>query len=305
MPLDNDKFLLSEFKRVMKRNSGEIFVNLDDKFTEKFGLFIQKIEDVIKETGNNIAPNRWSYHRLALITKGAVHYTCGIYKFRADKNTLIVIPARVVTTSKWTDGTDGYIILFNLDFFLQNLFPHKYIESKKILQPTIEPYLHLSDEQASKVETIFKTLLTEKKKNRSHKNELMALKVIELLILCERLYSEVHDFEDDNLTLDIVKKFSDLVEANFMNERSVGFYARQLHIHPNYLNALVKKYTGLKAKESIRNRLILETKYLLHSTNLTIKEIAGQMGFDDPNYFTAFFKRCENTSPVLYRASFV
>ena len=90
-----------------------------------------------------------------------------------------------------------------------------------------------------------------------------------------------------------------------MEQRSVKFYADQLNVHPNYLNSIVKKQTGLTAKESIQNRLLLETKYLLHSTNLSIKEIANQVGFTDPNYFTSFFSKLENISPGNYRSSFV
>jgi AraC-like DNA-binding protein len=75
-------------------------------------------------------------------------------------------------------------------------------------------------------------------------------------------------------------------------------------MHPNYLNALVKKHTGMSAKESIQNRILLEIKHLLHSTTLPIKEIASQLGFSDPNYFTTFFKRFENRSPGTYRSEF-
>lgn len=304
--MDRDQFLISEFKKAFRKNAGDSVVNLDDKFPHKFDFFIQVHEEIIEKVGNRIPLHKWSYYRIGLLKQGSADYICGIYRFKAKKNTLVIIPARVINTSyNWTPDCKGYVVLFNLDFFLQNHFPHKYIENKKILQPSTPPYLQLTEEQAAKVEAIFKTILHEKKKERTYKNELIALKVIELLILSERLFSEVHDLEDDNLTLDLVKRFSDLVETNFTTERSVGFYARQLHIHPNYLNALVKKHTGLTAKESIRNRLLLETKYLLHSTNLSIKEISNQMGFDDPNYFAVFFKRCENTSPASYRSSFV
>jgi AraC family transcriptional activator of pobA len=75
-------------------------------------------------------------------------------------------------------------------------------------------------------------------------------------------------------------------------------------MHPNHLNALIKKHTGLSAKESIRNRILLEIKHLLHSTRLSIKQISDQMGFKDPNYFNTFFKRAENQSPGNYRSSF-
>jgi AraC-like DNA-binding protein len=197
----------------------------------------------------------------------------------------------------------GFLVLFNLDFFMQNHFPHRYIENKRILQPTIQPYIELTDEQAKTVETIFKTIIREKNKEGPHTKELIAIKIIELLIRCERLYADVQDFYKNGISLSITKKFADLVETNFSKERSVTFYAQKLNIHPNYLNALIKSHTGLTAKESIQNRILLETKYLLHTTDLSIKEISNEMGFDDPTYFNVFFKRFEHLSPAMYRAT--
>ena len=194
---------------------------------------------------------------------------------------------------------------FHCCFFLQNNFPHQYIKSKKILSASIQPYIHLTDEQAKEAEDIFETILKEKQGNDTHKDELIALKIVELLILSERFYEEELQLETNLPVVDIIKRFIDLLEIHFTNERSVSFYASQLNMHPNHLNAVIKKHTGLTAKESIQSRLILETKYLLHSTNLSIKEISGKVGFDDPNYFTVFFRRLEKMSPGDYRSSFV
>jgi hypothetical protein len=173
MPV-NDKFLIKEFDRIVKRNSGGNFVNLDEKFTEKFTFFVQTVEEVLGETGPVIPPNRWSYHRLLLVTDGCADYTCGIYKFRAQKNSLIIIPARVVTTSEWLPETKGFITLFNLDFFLQNHFSPKYLENKTILLPSIEPLLQLTNGQAAEAEASFKALLKEKESGDPHSHQLMA-----------------------------------------------------------------------------------------------------------------------------------
>src|SRR6185503_1058029 len=108
-------------------------------------------------------------------------FTTGIFKYKASKNTLVVIPARVITSSRnWSLDLEGYMLLFNMDFFLQSHFPHHYIESKKILSSSMQPYIHLTDEQAKEVEDIFETILREKQGDSSHKQELIALKVIEL-----------------------------------------------------------------------------------------------------------------------------
>lgn len=297
---------MSEIRKAIRKFANVDVVDLDDHFNHKFEFQVCRFEDMLKNTSRTIPPNKWSYHRIGLVKQGSGEFTTGMYKYKATKNTLIVIPSRVLTSSRnWTLDMTGYFLLFNLDFFLQNNFPHQYIGTKKILNSSVEPYVRLTDEQAKEVEDIFETMLKEQESNDNHKEELIALKIIELLILSERLFEEELHLEANLPNIDIIKRFIDLLEANFAKERSVGFYAAQLNVHPNYLNAVIKKHTGITAKESIQNKLLLEAKYLLHSTNLSIKEISHQVGFNDPNYFVTFFKRLEKTSPANYRTSFV
>jgi len=304
--MPDDNLILREIKNAIRKFANADIVDMDDHFNHKFEFGVFRFEDLLRDTGRSIPPNKWSYNRIGLIKKGTGEFTTGIYKYGASKNTLVVIPSRVITSSRnWSLDLEGYLVLFNMDYFLQSSFPHQYIESKKILSSSLQPYVHLTDEQAKEVEDIFETILKEKQGNDNHKDELITLKIIELLILSERLFEEQFQLELNIPAVDIIKRFSDLLEANFTKERSVSFYAAELNVHPNHLNLLIKKHTGLTAKESIQSRLLLETKYLLHSTNLSIKEISNQVGFNDPNYFTVFFKRLENISPVNYRSSFV
>ena len=304
--MNNDQFLLGEFKKAIQRNPATDVVELDNKFNIPFNFEIQRLGEIIEITGPTIPPNRWSYFRVLLVTLGSGDFITGIYNFKAPKNTLVVFPSRIITSSKnWTKDIEGYIVLFNMDFFLQNNFPHKYIEDKKIINSSIRPYIYLSDEQTKRIASIFETIIKEKKSAHKHKGQLIALKIIELLILSERWFAKEQNFDENLPSIDIIKRFIDLMESNIMNHRSVSFYASQLNVHPNYLNSLIKKHTGLTAKDSIQNMLLLETKYLLHSTNLSIKEISNRMGFSDPNYFTVFFKKFEKTSPANYRSSFI
>jgi len=303
--MSQDEFLLSEFEKVLLKNTHEKIINLDDRFGHDFDLYIDRAENIFNDTDVRvIPPNRWSYHRIILVKEGAADFMTGIYKFSAQKNTLLVIPSRVITSSKnWTLDIKGYLVLFKLDFFLQNNFPRQSIESKKILNPTARPYVQIADEQAGEIGNVFEAMLREKESAGKNKDELIALKVLELLILSERLFEHEHNFEDTAPSSSIIEKFIGLLDEYYLKQRSVSFYAAQLSVHPNYLNAVIKKHTGLTTKETIQNRLMLETKYLLHSTNLSIKEISNQLGFHDPNYFTSFFKQFEHISPANYRLS--
>lgn len=304
--MPDNKFILSEIKKTFGRNTGPNVIDLDKEFNHKFDFFINRAEDVFKSMNWNIPPIRWSYYRISFITQGSGDIITGMYKFKAKKKLLVITPARVISTSKnWSRDTKGFVLMFNLDFFLHNNFPHKFIANKKILQASIKPYLVVNANQAKELTNIFEVIYNECEGTKNHKNELIALKIIELLILSERLFAEEHNFDTNLPAKDIIKRFVNLVERNFLHERSVAFYAKKLNVHPNHLNSLVKKFTGSTAKEAIMGRIILETKYLLHSTNLSIKEISNQLGFEDPNYFSVFFKKSEKMSPVNYKASFI
>lgn len=296
--------MLQEFRRAIRVKANQPVVDLDVKFTRKFDYQIQRLEHVFADTKRAVPPNRWSYYRIGFLQQGSADFLTGIYKFKAGKNTLIVMPSRIITSSKnWSPDAKGYIILFNLNFFLQNKFPHKYIESRKILSPSVRPYVQLTDSEAEEMTIIFEEIIREKESDNKLKEELIALKNIELLIRCERLFEKNQDLESAVPAVDVIKRFIQLLDNHHLNQHVVTFYADKLSIHPNYLNSLVKRHTGMSTKEIIQNRLLLETKYLLHSTTLSIKEISNKVGFSDPNYFTTFFKRLEKMSPASYRTS--
>ncbi len=303
--MPNDEFRLSEFRKALRQNAHGQVVDLDKNYTHKFNFQIHRYEHVLQNSRMFSPPNRWSYYRIGLLRQGEGELVSGIYKFSARKNTLVIIPSRVVTSSRnWTSDVKGFILLFNIDFFLENNFSHEFIRSKKVLTTSIRPYIHLNDEQAGKIADIFETILVEKHAEHDNKNELIAVKIIELLVIVERLFQEELGLAAHPPSVEILRNFIDLLDTHFTKQHSVRFYAEKLLIHPNHLNALIKKHTGLSAKESIRNKLLLETKYLLHSTKSSIKQISNEMGFRDPNNFSSFFARFEKLSPANYRSAF-
>ena len=302
--MNDDQIRISEFKKALRKYANEGVVDLDKNYQYKFNFQIHRYEDVLRNSRLTAPPNRWSYHRICFVTHGEGELITGIYKFKARRNTFFVIPSRVISSSKsWTTDARGYVLLFNIEFFLENNFSHHFISNKKLLTASIQPYIHLPEEQAEEVTRIFESILLEKKLNDSRNNELIAVKILELLNLGERLFEQSQDMATNLPLADIIKRFVDLLDIHYSKEHSVRFYAEQLSLHPNHLNALIKKHSGISAKESIQNRILLEVKHLLHSTKLPIKQISNQMGFNDPNYFTTFFKRSENQSPLNYRSN--
>ena len=102
----------------------------------------------------------------------------------------------------------------------------------------------------------------------------------------------------------IAHDFKKLLADNFKTKKSPSAYAKMLNISAPYLNEALKKVTGLPVTYWITYEIILEAKRLLFYTDLTVKEIAHQLGYEDHTYFSRLFKSAENTTPLAFRNSY-
>lgn len=95
----------------------------------------------------------------------------------------------------------------------------------------------------------------------------------------------------------IYKSFTNLVKKHALEDVKVSDYARKLFISAGHLNDVIKEITGKNAKTLINEQRILEAKRLLYWTDTPIREVAFKTGFEDPAYFTRFFKKYTGILP--------
>lgn len=133
-----------------------------------------------------------------------------------------------------------------------------------------------------------------------------------LLNVAKRFFEKLNvqgSITENNRTADIllVSRFQTLVETLSSKEelheevRQPSFYAKKLNIHPNHLNAVVKRITGKTASQIIQHFHISFAKSLLNQTSLSIKEIAFRLHFSKPTHFNSFFKKLTGFTPQQYR----
>ncbi|ASW73921.1 AraC family transcriptional regulator [Chryseobacterium piperi] len=96
-------------------------------------------------------------------------------------------------------------------------------------------------------------------------------------------------------------KFHSLVDRHFKTQKSIGFYAEELCITPNYLGIVCRKNYKMSPLEFIKERTLLEAKRLLYSSDKSIKEIAFELGFQNFSYFSYFFRSRTKLTPKAYR----
>ncbi|WP_417668049.1 helix-turn-helix domain-containing protein [Roseibium sp.] len=98
-------------------------------------------------------------------------------------------------------------------------------------------------------------------------------------------------------------RFRSLVEEYYRKERGPEFYAREMGMTTQRLNRYCRLFTDRTAAQTIRDRLILEARRLLAFSDLGITEIAYELGYDDPAYFSRVFRKEVGESPQEFRSS--
>ncbi|MBO6117837.1 MAG: AraC family transcriptional regulator [Bacteroidales bacterium] len=105
---------------------------------------------------------------------------------------------------------------------------------------------------------------------------------------------------NNNLT-QLCRSFYNLVMQECKHQHDVEYYADKLAVSRNYLTQTVKEITNMTPKEAIQRQLVNETKNLLLNTDLTIKEIADELGFNDASYLCRFFKTKTGKNLTAFR----
>ena len=164
------------------------------------------------------------------------------------------------------------------------------------------PSISIPNNELEKFETLWKMFSIEMESIDDLKNEMLQMMLKRLLILCTRIYKEQTELTSfDKNQLDIVREYNYLVEKYFKTKHQVVDYATLLNKSPKTLSNLFKKYGNKSPLQIIQDRKILEARRLLYYTDKSVKEIAYEIGFEDIQTFSRFFKKIEGVSPSNFK----
>lgn len=171
--------------------------------------------------------------------------------------------------------------------------------------------LHLSETEKSTIISIF-TLIEEELSNRIDDfSQDVIISQIELLLNCCNRFYKRQFTTRKAVSNDLLQKLEELLDNYFNNKEltmqgtpTVQYISEHLNISPSYLSDMLRALTGLNSQQHIHNKLIEKAKELLSTTNLSVSEVAYQLGFEHPQSFSKLFKAKARLSPLEFRQSF-
>ena len=165
------------------------------------------------------------------------------------------------------------------------------------------PFVKPCEKDTKKLNFILESLIEEFQQKDTAQYDMLQSYLKQFIINSVRVKQENHTIKEDTETR-LFKDFSLLVEQNFRTLHSVTDYANRLGISPKSITKHFQKLGSKTPSQFIKTRILLEAKRLLIYTDKTVKEIAFELGFNDPAYFTRFFTKTILKSPLQFKKEY-
>ena len=241
-----------------------------------------------------------------------VKYKYGQQTYDFDEGVMFFIAPNQVFSVQ-TDRNyklSGWMLLVHPDFLLQTSLV-KTIKHYDYFSYLANEALHLSGKEEEIIINIFKSIQQEYLSNIDKFSQPVIINQIELLLnFSDRFYHRQFITRKIN-NHQILTRLEEILEEHFKNDNlkeqglpTVQDIAKSINVSSNYLSSLLKVLTGQSTQQHIHDKLIEKAKQKLSMTNLSISEIAYELGFEHSQSFSKMFKTKTALSPMEFRQSF-
>ncbi|MBP4138800.1 helix-turn-helix domain-containing protein [Flavobacterium geliluteum] len=262
------------------------------------------------------SPISWSMDFYSIALKrninGKIKY--GQQKYDFDEGILFFIaPGQIFSIEAEKSKvfqTTGWMLLVHPDFLWGTSLAQK-IKKYDYFDYSINEALFLSEKEETSIINMLQNIKQEYQSNIDSFSQDLIIAQLELLLkYADRFYNR--QFLTRKISNhQILTRLEALLDTYFEHDDvtikslpTVNSIAETLHVSPNYLSSMLKVLTGQSTQQHIHNKLIEKAKEKLSTTNLSISEIAFQLGFEHSPSFSKLFKAKSGVSPLEFRNSF-
>lgn len=246
-------------------------------------------------------PHSLGFFDIILVTRGEGW-------FWLDSHRHAVRPGAVFFTTpgqvrRWdTTQLDGVCLFF------EDLFIKEFLHDDAFLHRL--PYFHADPARATltlgpgaarRVRARLAAMQRELAHHRRDSVDLLRAQLHETLIVLARQYAAAHHVVPQRPTHRVVSRFMELVERDATRRHRIADYAAELAVTPGHLSVLCTQYAGQRAKRILHAALVSRARRMLLYTDESAARVGASLGFEDPSYFSRFFRRETGQTPTEFR----
>lgn len=251
-------------------------------------------------------PHRAQFYQIIWTEKGSGHHLVDFNSVEIEDNTIFLVPNNSVNMFDKNGTYVGKAILFTDNFFCKNNDDLKFLKTSILFSDLYAISKIKVNPQISDIKVLLNAM--EKEFNRTpdttQYNILHNMLHIFLLQAERELRKQGFNEHKKCPYLELLVMFKELLEKNYQNEKSVNKYAADLNISEKQLHKATKTILDKTPKQIIDERVLLEAKRLLAHSSESVKEIAYELGYDEPTNFNKYFRKHNGSTPAEFRAQF-
>jgi len=262
---------------------------------------VSRLEE--KHVSKYFPTHRHKYYEIVIITssqEGNYSHSIDFTPFALDAGRIYFIApgqAHGWNIKTYNKEYKGYLLTFNEAFLLTG---NKNLEQNllKLFNPLdTAPYLEF---EPSKFLHTFPTMEILEAEYNKEKSDYFILRSLLESVIHYMAKIKVQRTSAMGMNCQRLADAKEYIEKHYKEERSVEFYARKMKLSAKRLNEISRELSGQTITQILHNRLLLEAKREIVSGTKTIQNISDELGFENPSYFTRFFKKNEGIPPTEF-----
>lgn len=240
-----------------------------------------------------LQPRRLTSYFIVLIDSGSITYKLDLQDITVtDGGLLFAMPNQIFIPPAKTENLNYFKILFDENTLA--LLPQRF---SFLVNPLNSQTIRLDDAARERVRKVFEILNQLLHTEKQLADSEIILAYLNLLLSELNIAYFKHETADSvNTNLSKFVEFKLMVETHLTEQPSINTIAEKLALTTNSLYRLVKEYSGTSPKDFFTNRLMMEAQRKLRYSDLSVKELAYELGFNDPDYFSRLFKKSTGKS---------
>lgn len=266
-------------------------------------------ELLLKSDIDDCSPHVHSFYEILWFQSGCGKHIVDFAEYEVKPNTIFFLAPGQIHNFDKKEGYTGLAIKMCTDFMRDTTGNANY-DNRDFLKYNIFhtfdtiPYYNIYPETAN----ILQNIAEDMEKEAHNSNQFGNIEILKSLLQIFLVKTIRHGVKGNSIHLDTLKpshqlfvKFRQMVEQEYKNMHTVQEYADSLNVAVRTLNKCVNECSNKSPLAFINDRIMLEAKRLVRYTNLMFKEIAYELGYEDPSYFVKLFKRQTGYLPSDFR----